>query len=361
VTVTIREVDEAAQAAVIAHFRARWPAGSDQDLRAFVRWRFARPVSSALAAIQGDGRCVGFLSWVVRPYRIRGTDLSIRETSDWYTSPDYRSGGLGLTLMRRVMAQDAPILTIGGSTITLQILPRLRWQELKPVRTFVRILRLGAVIDVAEHRLGVRKLASAPLFARSLPVSRAARARAPGSGWEAGAADPARAASVAAGGGNILQPVVGEDEIRWYAAAPACAGRFVLREYRDAAGHPVGVGIVRLIAIGRWRGARVMHVGAAEWDLRLFQWIISDLSAVAEAFGAESVRAVSSSRIIGHAYRGTGFRERQALPTYLWDPGKRVSAEETAFDFTRGDDGFVPHPFSGSPRDGAAPVAGEAS
>src|SRR5262249_19981974 len=54
-----------------------------------------------------------------------------------YCLPKYRPLGVGIRLMRDVMACPEPVLSIGGSEATLAMLPRLRWTRLPDVQKYV--------------------------------------------------------------------------------------------------------------------------------------------------------------------------------------------------------------------------------
>ena len=65
----------------------------------------------------------------------------VRETCDWFCLPEYRAFGVGLHLMRRMMAKPEPILVIGGTTYTRDLLPRLKWTRLPDVGNYLLVFR----------------------------------------------------------------------------------------------------------------------------------------------------------------------------------------------------------------------------
>jgi hypothetical protein len=79
------------------------------------------------------------LDCTLRPHMLNGKRILVCEVGDWFCLP----GLLGLTLLRRSMNLDEPSLSIGGSTITREILPKFRFKVAPtPARYYVRPLTL---------------------------------------------------------------------------------------------------------------------------------------------------------------------------------------------------------------------------
>src|SRR5438094_250524 len=88
--------------------------------RALIRWRYdARPSGGGIWLAGHDGQCVAMLDSFVRPYLLDGRRILVREGCDWYCLPKYRPLGLGVRLMREMMACPEPMLSIGGRNATL--------------------------------------------------------------------------------------------------------------------------------------------------------------------------------------------------------------------------------------------------
>src|SRR5262249_28656404 len=116
---------------------AVWETNWDDELaHAIIRWRYYdRPGGDTWLLLEGE-RCVGMLDSIPRAYLMDGTRIFVREPADWFCLPDYRTG-LGLTLLRKAMGHGEPLLVIGGSRFTVELLPRFRFVQLSMARYYV--------------------------------------------------------------------------------------------------------------------------------------------------------------------------------------------------------------------------------
>lgn len=141
--VVIRELD----AAIRPHFerllRHALPQNWDDALAdKITQWRyFDSPVGSTWVAM-ADDQCVGMLDAMPRPHLLNGEPLWIHETGDWFCLPDFRFG-VGLALLRKIMALGKPIFVIGGSRMTLDLLPHVKF-TVAPVPARYYVLPVNA-------------------------------------------------------------------------------------------------------------------------------------------------------------------------------------------------------------------------
>lgn len=327
---------------------SRW--GCEQDDPRFERffvWRFLeRGRWNALLAI-ADGKGAGFLDSGVRIYRRGDQGISVREPSEWYVDPKYRRQGLGpgfgLALLKRMMAMPEPILSIGGSAITRDILPRLGWVPLSTVSQFALPLRLGSILN---HLLKGRNHFRLVRIAGGLTLPFALRHySAPVTGLSylvRSLSDESRALSSTEGAIWALASTLNDWELEWFGSAPPTAGTFELLEFSDGQSR-IGHVLVRLYTSGGLPRAYIMHIDTAAVALPVIRWIISQASAFCRERGAAVVHARTSSRTLMDALRQSGFLQRGTLPVYLWSTGDMRIDGATRLDYLRGDDGLRPN------------------
>src|SRR6516162_5997512 len=104
--ISVVPLNEADPAGVCELLVRSWKCGwSREFLVDYLAWRYrARGSGETFLACDGS-RCVGVLDSFIRPYWIAGRQEMVRETCDWFCMPEYRSAGVGLHLMRRMMAK----------------------------------------------------------------------------------------------------------------------------------------------------------------------------------------------------------------------------------------------------------------
>jgi len=135
--VALSESDAASARELLTRHVWRHDYWSEDLADSYFAWRYtSRPNGETLLAFD-RGRCIGILDSFLRPYWIGGHRQLVRETCDWFCLPEYRPLGVGLHLVRRIMSKPEPIIVIGGTEYTRQLLPRLKWTSLPGVDNFV--------------------------------------------------------------------------------------------------------------------------------------------------------------------------------------------------------------------------------
>ncbi|MBX9775273.1 MAG: hypothetical protein K2Y71_12790 [Xanthobacteraceae bacterium] len=301
--------------------RASWQRDWSEPLAEnYLAWRYgARGNGDTIVACDKE-RCVGIIDSFVRPYWIDGREEAVRETCDWFCLPEYRALGVGLHLMRRMMAKPEPILVVGGTDTTQNLLPRLKWARLPDVGNFILGVSARTVAGLMAHSqwpAGVK-------FARFVPDIRLVR----------------RTRDIAAPSANseVRVRVLGENEIPsiahyaiapaldtrlldWLACAPAVLGRFVLLSL-VCDGEPAGISISRMRELpGFGQTSQIVHVHAA--DAGMIGWTVGatvdDL--IGRGVGAITCRA--SCPDTAAALSALGFWKRKPSPAFWW-PANRV-------------------------------------
>jgi hypothetical protein len=308
-------LSEADHAGVRRLLAAIWQRDWSDELEDYLAWRFGCRGSGETLVASDRGRCVGFLDSFIRPYLIAGRRELVRETCDWFCLPEYRAVGVGLHLMRRIMAKPEPILVIGGTKTTLELLPRLKWARLGNVERFVLPVSTRTAAGLVAHRLGRSGAALARLIPNLRLVHRIRRTPPPSANAEVRYGVLAAAEGVAANAPYDITPWLDEMILDWLATAPKVVGEFVLLSFFND-GKPVGITVSRLQRLGIGCKTQIVHVQAAR--LELIDWIVDATVHHLIDRGAGLVSCDTSCPATGRALRALGFVRWQSIAVHWW-------------------------------------------
>ena len=300
--------------------RTVWRRDWSEDVAAnYFSWRYrARGIGETLLAYDGR-KCVGILDSFLRPYWINGRREIVRETCDWFCLPEYRPFGVGLQLMRRVMAKPEPIIVVGGTEDTQNLLPRLKWGRLPDVNNFIlgvstRTLagmfaqsHLPSVAGLSRFVPDIALVRQVPRLPSPYPNSRV-KIHVPGE--EVGSLDPAPYA---------LAPALDAKILDWFAQAPEVLGQFLLLSFFSE-GKLVGLSISRLQNHpSPGCASRIVHTYAS--DFEAIGWMVSATVHELLERGAGVVKYTTSCPSTGSALAALGFQRRPPSPAHF-HPGK---------------------------------------
>lgn len=310
-----------------------WGAGLARDL---IRWRYDdRPAGDTWLALD-DGQCVAMLDAFLRPYLFEGRRILVREGCDWYCLPKYRPLGVGLRLMRAMMAAPEPMLAVGGSEATVSILPRLQWSRLADVRRYVlpvKVRGLAAAFLRGWWPAGEVCARAIPGF---IPTrsSRPAPRGGPGrvAEWAPGSPAPL---PVPHGRGlvQVLEPV----DLNWLARMPAGVAQalglvFYLGE------EAVGFSLAQIEPAPAGLDGRIVHLQVRDADLEFLAWVVAETAARLAARGVSVIRCLASSPEKDAALRRAGFLVRGAMPSYWWPKAGMAASADADLGYLRADD-----------------------
>lgn len=343
-----RENDSAALHLLMQWWRQDW---SEDFALSFFEWRYwARPHGDAVIAFDG-GNCVAIVDSFIRPYLFGRRSIMVRETCDWFCLPKYRPYGIGVKLMRQLMAKPEPMISVGGSDATISLLPRLQWQRLPDVGNYVLPVSARMATGSVLQRLGLgsgRAARALPSFwrLRSPRVAAAPAKTAQVGVWTRDQGVPSPPSDSYA-----LAALLGDADAQWLASAPAELGELVgLRFTID--GVAVGLSLSRIERFGMGRRAKLLHVQATEPTPQGLAWMIGETARHLVARGAEMILCRASCPRIARALCRAGFLSWRPSPTYWWSNSKEVPGEPLHLTFNRADDGL---PFDASGLQKAAP------
>jgi len=295
---------------------------SKDTAEGYFAWRYRARENGDTLVASDQGRCVGILDSFTRTYCIAGRPQTVRETCDWFCLPEYRAFGVGLHLMRRMMAKPEPILVIGGSSYTRDLLPRLKWARLSDVNNYLLGINARTVAAVAALKrwpaaMGVvRAVPSIPLLWR-LP-----KRPAPSAGCKIHLRVAGEAAEVGAIAPYAVAPTLDSGVLDWLAHAPPVLGEFIqLSFYRD--GELIGISISRLEelpACGRF--AKIVHLHAARLDT--IDWMLGATVNHLIERGAGAILSRASCPETAASLSGLGFWRLPPSPAHWW-PAKGLT------------------------------------
>ena len=94
----------------------------------FLTWRFERRTDGETLVAMSGSKCIALLDTFVRPYRVGGQEVLVREPCDWYCLPNHR--GVGFRLMKFLIAQGDPLLGVAIAKGAIPIARRMNWTHL---------------------------------------------------------------------------------------------------------------------------------------------------------------------------------------------------------------------------------------
>ncbi len=297
---------------------ATWPERVQSE--AFLRWRYDEcPVLRGYLALR-DGECLAMVTALQRPYRIGSDSVEVRESFDWYCLPRYRGSGLGVRVLKRLMEDPEPVVVIGGSDDTRELLPKLGFRIPDTLVPYTLPLGSERVSEILAERAKIPPALTRAGFALLRPWLFAPRRRR--------APADARVLPVAALGPEIdglyraarqgVVPLWRVPQLRWLASGFPGLGHFVALYF--AQGEALrGFSLLRIFPTPGGSAAQLVDLFAPEPDPDLFTWMVSETSCVAAGFAADVLTAYTTSPELGLALRRNRFRRGVGLPIHWHD------------------------------------------
>jgi hypothetical protein len=296
---------------------------NEETAEHYFAWRFGARGSGETLVAYDRGRCIGILDSFVRPYWVNGRREIVRETCDWYCLPEYRPLGVGLHLKRRMMAKPTPIVVIGGSGDTQNLLLRLKWARLPDIDRFILGVSARTVAELLAHkrwRRGVKLARLTPdisLLRRLPPVTR------PSANSQACVCVLGATQEMPTTAPYALAPILEQQVLDWLMRAPKLLGQFlVLSFFCD--GEPAGISINRLQMLPSGGCcAQIVHLHAARFEV--IDWMANVTVQNLIERGAGVILSRSSCPTTAGALTALGFRRRKPEPAFWWPPDKMPS------------------------------------
>lgn len=317
--------------------RTTWQQTWNNELgRAIIQWRYYdRPGQAAIWLAIEDGRCIGMLDSVLRPYLLDGQRIMVRETADWFCLPEYRAGALGLQLLWKLRTHDEPVIVLGGSQFTAQILTKLRWTRLPSASSYVLPIKARNLVGnlIRQHWSIYERAARFVPNALSL---RAPRHIEPPAGKRAvvkmlAASDAVPEIPM---NGASLTEMLETAHWRWLARMPPDMAEplgilFLLDDM------PVGMTFSQIEPTASGLDAKIVHMQCK--SPALCAWMISATTEILAKRGVGFVRCYVSTEAKITAMEQAGFIKSKDVPCY-WYPRAWPTPVSVDVSYLRGDD-----------------------
>jgi hypothetical protein len=336
-SISIIPLSEADPAGVLELLAAFWQRDwTETALEDYFAWRYGRRGNGETLVACDGNRCVATLDSFLRRYSIGGRQQLVRETCDWFCLPQYQTLGVGLHLMRRMMATPEPILLLGGSEATLDLLPRLKWARLPNAERFLLVVSARNAVGRVGPRLGRYGVALARLIPDARVVRRLRRAPPPTAAAhvqrrESGAGKE-ELSSMAA---YDFAPWLDASILDWLSSAPAVLGEFVVLDFFNDQ-KLVGVSVSRLQRSAFGCEAHIVHVQAER--LALIDWIVSETTHQLVDRGAGAVACETSCPVTGRVLTALRFIRRRPVAAHWWHANQQSPAGLLNLTSLRADD-----------------------
>jgi len=291
---------------------------------AYYEWRYLRPqaFSRMFLAVQG-GECLGMLFALRKPYRLAGRPVDCLEVFDWHCLPGEKGTGIGIRLMRAMMRQPEPVLSVGGTADVHATLPKMGWEHVADAPHYELVVAPDELAARLRHRSGLPagltrgalRLLSAGYFAPR-------RRRVPPGGLvspvavlPAGVRDLYRDAG---GYGLVQQPDA--DVQRWITDG-TWSGHFGYLVFA-LAGRVRGWAMTRTFATPAGPEAALIEVFAPRPDVALYTWMVSEAATALLVARPRRIHARASCPVLQAALGANHFRVLPPVPpVHVWPRG----------------------------------------
>jgi hypothetical protein len=316
-----------------------------------IQWRYYERPSTAVTwlALERDqkndnpARCVAILDSMVRPYLYNHQRVWVRETADWYCTPSRRPYGVGLWLLRQLARYPEPVFVLGGSALTLDLLPKLKWTILPPAGSYILPLTArGLAANMLRQRWWQYEK-----IGRVVPRLRIRSPRrvAPPSGRRPDVRMLSKTDEVVLDPPNQdgLVQLLETAHWQWLARMPPCLAQPIglLFTLDDA---PAGVTYSQIEPAATSLDARIVHLQVT--DPAISGWIISETTSILADHGVEFVRCCVSTSSKITAVEEVGYIRSKDVPCHWW-PNQRGTPEQLDVGYLRGDDAMPFHALRG--------------
>jgi hypothetical protein len=287
-------------------------------------WRYLRPqpFSRMLLALQGD-ECLGMLFALRKRYRIGGRPTACLEVFDWHSLPGLRGSGIGIRLMRAMMRQPEPLISVGGTADVLATLPMMKWEPIGVARRYELPVTGDVLADRLQHRVGLP-----PALSRmALGVVTAGyygprRRRIPATGQVVRVETPGEEIRQLyrdeTGYGFVQEPE--PDVLRWM-TGEGWGGTFRFLTFLSE-GRLRGWAVTRTHAMEEGLEGSILEIFAPRPDVALYTWMVSEAAVSLMADRPRWLHARASCPLLQSALLANRFRAKSYdIPVHVWPKG----------------------------------------
>jgi hypothetical protein len=307
----------------------------------FLAWRYGRRTDGETLVAMSGSKCIGVIDSFIRPYRRQ--EVLVREPCDWYWLPGNR--GVGMRLLRFLIAQGEPLLAVGLSKGTMAIAPRMNWTRLLDTHHFILPLTARRVAGaILRKRLGDGSVAMSSRVGYAF--GQIPRGRSIGTSMGRSRTSPRRT-----GPARIGPTWLKEAGMQWRPSSPratsngcprAAFARLGLRPRVPEKRALVGLTICRIEASKVGRKAKLIHLQSSELNMKTLRWMIAENVYRAAQLEAESVLCRSSCLITNAALASLRFHPTANEAVMVRFNGLPIPSGPVNVTFLRGDDVMIP-------------------
>jgi len=313
---------------------------------AYYEWRYLRPQPFGrmfLAAHEGE--CLGMLYALLKRYRVGGQPTACLEVFDWHSLPELRGSGLGIRLMRAMMRQPEPVISVGGTADVMGTLPLMGWGRIGVARRYElpvsadllaarlqRLLRLPAALS----RSGLGALSAAYYLPR--------RRQAPAGGRVAAAGPPGeevqRLYEGETGYGLLQEP---DPRLHQWLNEGEWSGRYrYLAFHLD--GRLRGWAMTRTFLTERGPESAIVELFAPRPELALYTWMVSETALSLLPERPRRLHARASCALLQAALQANHFRTvTPEDPVHVWPKELAARAAPPQITFEHSDGPIMPY------------------
>ena len=297
---------------------------SPSEIEAFVDWRYYGRKNSVPVMAISNGECLAFVDSQMRSYALSGETVVFQESSEWYCQPKYRPIGLGVSVMKKMMERDEPIISIRGTDASQKLVAKLGWEKLQPVVLFSKMINWRTRTKDCFKKLGKMGKKSKLVLTISKEHPEA----------------------------DLLNKQVGEVgclatsmepwEVEWFNAAPDVLGSFRwLTFFRND--DFLAYALIRIYEGAEYRRGQIIHFQSTSHELHDLTELLAIVSDYMAEKGVIRLLARFSWSTICRACELIGFQNLGPQPVFVWDK-RSVSWEGSQANLTylRGDDSIRP-------------------
>ena len=302
-----------------------------------------------------DGECGALVSTLKKTWRIGGEAISIYEIFDWRASARYRGKGLGALVLKRVMDEGLPLMTLGGTDDTLRILPRMGWLTVAEGKAFALPLRGEFIARKLERRGRLASRVAAMVFGVGGPLWFRARRGSVADRWQVSPVTSLDDSCIALYDADRTHGAIAtldHDVLAWAVHGYGRPGQFLSFTLR-AEGAPRGWGVCRVVVNEGRRTGEIIDLFVSGDDEEAASALIGEMTTCLAGFQVDAVVTTASCPVVQRALRRNRFITGHSHPLLMF-PG-RHAAPAAPIHIMRGSADYflIPRP---PPEPGSAPA-----
>ena len=313
---------------------------------AYYDWRYLRPqpFSRMFLAVR-DGECLGMVFALLKQYRIGGKPTPCLEVFDWHSLPGLRGSGIGLRLMRAMMRQREPVVSVGGTADVMAALPLMGWEEIGVARRYQLPVSADLLADRLQRRTGLPAAVLRPgLGALAGAYYLPRRRQVPATGRVSTADVPGeeirRLYEGDTGYGVVQEP--DSNVLRWVTDG-AWSGRYEFLTFH-LEGRLRGWAMTRTYLTEQGPDAAIVELFAPRPDVALYTWMVSEAALSLMAGRPRRLQARASCPLLQAALLANRFRTvTPEDPVHVWPKGAGRRAAPLHVTFDHSDGPFTPY------------------